>query len=167
MFKCLQQEVVGAVDDETLQRFCLSSVENRAWLEKQGARFEGSLCPWKTSQPTDSHYLYFSGNEKAHLYKVTAIPAPRGHRTFGPGLSKLWCDPMTSPPQVRQALGVHFQPLSRVNLICKGGRVGGVSFKTVLEADPAFRNIAVGPLAHKNSRAGRIPHAAVAETAYA
>ncbi len=75
MFDYLRQEVQGVVDDATLRRFCDESVEQLAWLEKHGAEFEASLCPYKTSYPT-KHYLYFSGNEKAYPYRLHARPAP-------------------------------------------------------------------------------------------
>src|SRR5262245_56472003 len=66
MFNYLRQEVAGAVDDQTLRTFCESSVEQLSWLEHHGAKFAASLCDDKTSYPTDRHYLYFSGNERAH-----------------------------------------------------------------------------------------------------
>ncbi|KAF2492062.1 FAD/NAD(P)-binding domain-containing protein [Lophium mytilinum] len=139
MFNYLQREVKGAVDDKTLRTFCDSSVENLAWLEQHGVKFEGSLCPYKTSYPTDKHYLYFSGNEKAHPYNVHSKPAPRGHRAVGSGLNcgaALW----QALHKSAKALGVQFQPLSRVDkLIIEDGRVVGVSFKTSPQSDPAFR----------------------------
>lgn len=78
MFNYLRQEVNGVVDDETLRRFCDTSVDRLAWMEKHGARFAGSLCDYKASYPTDRHYLYFSGSEKAYPYCLKATPAPRG-----------------------------------------------------------------------------------------
>ena len=65
MFAYLRQETDGVVSDETLRRFCDSSVEMIDWLEENGAKFDSTLCPYKTSYPTDAHYLYYSGNEKA------------------------------------------------------------------------------------------------------
>lgn len=92
MFNYLKQEVADAVDDETLRAFCDGSAARLRWMERHGARFEPSLCPWKTSYPTDKHYLYFSGNEKAYPYNTFAKPAPRGHRMKSPGMSggALW-----------------------------------------------------------------------------
>ena len=84
MFDYLRQEVQGVVDDATLRRFCEHSANQLAWLEAHGAKFESSLCPYKTSYPT-KHYLYFSGNEKAYPYKLHARPAPRGHRQIATG----------------------------------------------------------------------------------
>ncbi|MBN9202826.1 MAG: FAD-dependent oxidoreductase, partial [Microbacterium chocolatum] len=92
MFNYLKQETRGVVPDATLRRFCEGSVEQIAWLEKQGAKYRGTLAPYKTSYPTDAHYLYYSGNEKAHPYKNAAMPAPRGHRHVAKGLGsgKAW-----------------------------------------------------------------------------
>ncbi len=81
-----------------------------AWLEGHGVPFEGSLCPDKTSYPTNRHYLYYSGSELSAaasgrpLLRTAAhrdrrfrggvlkagtwpLPAPRGHRTRGRGTS--------------------------------------------------------------------------------
>ena len=44
--------------DATLREFCDGSVAMLAWLEGHGVPFEGSLCPDKTSYPTNRHYLY-------------------------------------------------------------------------------------------------------------
>src|SRR5216684_9238750 len=64
MFNYLRQEVKGFVSDATLRRFCETSPAMIAWLERQGAQYRGTLCPYKTSYPTDAHYLYYSGDEK-------------------------------------------------------------------------------------------------------
>lgn len=130
MFDYLRQEVNGVVDDETLRRFCDTSVERLAWLERHGARFAASLCDYKTSYPTDRHYLYFSGNEKAYPYHLHATPAPRGHRQVAKGLSSgkmLW----TAMHDAALGLGVTFKPLTRVDdLVMADGRVGGIRCRT-------------------------------------
>jgi 3-oxo-5alpha-steroid 4-dehydrogenase len=87
MHRYLKLEIGDVVPDVTLRRFCVQSAENIAWLEEAGIPFEASLCPFKTSYPTDDYYLYFSGNELAHPYRVEAEPAPRGHRAKGRGIS--------------------------------------------------------------------------------
>ncbi|GAG19722.1 unnamed protein product, partial [marine sediment metagenome] len=89
MHRYLKLEVGDVVSDTTLRRFCEQSTENIAWLEESGVPFEASLCPFKTSYPTDDYYLYFSGNELVHPYKEQAKPAPRGHRAKGRGISGL------------------------------------------------------------------------------
>lgn len=86
MFRYLSLEVKGVVSEGTLRDFCNKSVENLSWLEQHGVPFEGSLCPHKTSYPTDDYYLYYSGNEGFAPYKDAAKPAPRGHRAKGTGL---------------------------------------------------------------------------------
>jgi len=86
MFRYLSLEVKGVVSEETLRDFCDRSVENLGWLEGHGVPFEGSLCPYKTSYPTDDYYLYYSGNEGFSPYKEAAKPAPRGHRAKGTGM---------------------------------------------------------------------------------
>jgi 3-oxo-5alpha-steroid 4-dehydrogenase len=89
MFCYLQQEVRGAVTDETLREFCESSPAMIAWLEQQGASFQGSLAPYKTSYPTDRHYVYYSGTEKAHPLEYGAVvgvrPAPATPHPFPAG----------------------------------------------------------------------------------
>jgi 3-oxo-5alpha-steroid 4-dehydrogenase len=87
MFNYLQQEVQGAVSDETLKKFCDDSVENFDWITKYGVPFDASLCPYKTSYPSNKHYFYYSGNESFPPYSDHATPAPRGHRAHQPGIS--------------------------------------------------------------------------------
>ena len=86
MFRYLSLEVKGVVSEETLRDFCDQSIANLGWLEKHGVPFEASLCPVKTSYPTDDYYLYYSGNEGFSPYKEAAKPAPRGHRAKGTGM---------------------------------------------------------------------------------
>ncbi len=85
MFGYLRTEVGDAVPAATLKEFCDGSVAMLAWLEGHGVPFEGSLCPDKTSYPTNRHYLYYSGSELSA--RDAAPPAPRGHRTRGRGTS--------------------------------------------------------------------------------
>ncbi len=90
MYKYLKQEVGdGILSDETLRRFCEGSAEDIHWLAEAGVLFEGSLCPFKTSYPTDEYYIYYSGSENNGAYKAKAKPAPRGHRAKGRGFSGL------------------------------------------------------------------------------
>lgn len=133
LYDYLRLETGDAVDDETLRTFCEQSPGTIPWLEKQGASFAGSLAPYKTSYPTDLHYLYYSGNEKAHPYKDFATPAPRGHRTVAKGLASgkvLWNHLADSA----RRKGVTFVPLARVErLLMDGKNVVGVEYR-VLEA---------------------------------
>ncbi len=85
MFRYLSLEVGDAVSPATVREFCEGSPAMLAWLERHGVPFEGSLCPDKTSYPTNQHYLYYSGSELSE--RDAAPPAPRGHRTRGRGTS--------------------------------------------------------------------------------
>ena len=85
MFGYLRTEVGDVVPAGTLREFCDGSVAMLGWLESHGVPFEGSLCPDKTSYPTNRHYLYYSGSELSA--RDVAPPAPRGHRARGRGTS--------------------------------------------------------------------------------
>ncbi|RCW44561.1 3-oxo-5alpha-steroid 4-dehydrogenase [Halopolyspora algeriensis] len=87
MLSYLRMEVGDAVSENTLRRFCEQSPGMIAWLQEQGVPFEGSLCPYKTSYPSNRHYLYYSGSESSGGFRDAAPPAPRGHRTKGSGTS--------------------------------------------------------------------------------
>ncbi|CAA0089465.1 3-oxo-5-alpha-steroid 4-dehydrogenase [Mycolicibacterium vanbaalenii] len=133
MFDYLRQEVQDAVDEETLRRFCNGSVEQLEWLESHGARFDSSLCGYKTSYPTDEHYLYYSGNEKAYPFHLHSSPAPRGHRQVAKGMSSgrvLWEALRDSALR----LGVTFWPRTLVDeLILEGGHVAGIRCRTMVD----------------------------------
>ena len=85
MFRYLSVEVGDAVTPGTLRDFCEHSAEMLAWLSCKGVPFAGSLCPDKTSYPTNRYYLYYSGSERSLAHVAT--PAPRGHRAVGRGTS--------------------------------------------------------------------------------
>lgn len=87
MFNYLKKETCGIVADATLQKFCDESVDNLAWLEKHGVKFEASMSPVKTFYPTNKYFLYYSGNELVKEYKDVAESAPRGHRVKWNGFS--------------------------------------------------------------------------------
>ncbi|HLN76383.1 MAG TPA: FAD-binding protein [Nocardioidaceae bacterium] len=87
MLAYLRLETAGAVSEDTLRSFCEGSVDMLTWLEGHGVPFEGSPAPYKTSYPTNKHYLYYSGNELAGASRAVAAPAPRGHRAKGKGTS--------------------------------------------------------------------------------
>ncbi len=87
MFAYLQQEVQGAVSDDTLRDFCEKSAANLAWLESHGAHYDAKAYDEKTSYPPDGYFLYYSGNETSAPYRHLAQPVRRGHRTKGRGLT--------------------------------------------------------------------------------
>ena len=85
MFAYLSTEAGDAVSPATLREFCDGSADMLDWLAGHGVPFEGSLCPDKTSYPSNRHYLYYSGSELSA--SAVAAPAPRGHRVRGRGTS--------------------------------------------------------------------------------
>ncbi len=87
MYNYLVQETGDVVSTPTLRMFCEESATNIDWLMQLGVPFEPSLCPFKTSYPSNDYYLYYSGNESFPPYSNTADPAPRGHRAHGKGVS--------------------------------------------------------------------------------
>ncbi|MGE2734689.1 FAD-binding protein [Mycolicibacterium vaccae] len=134
----LAQEVGDAVRAETLTRFCEESPAMIEWLKAQGVGFRGDAVPsYKTSYPTDDHYLYYSGNEKAHPYVTEAHPAPRGHRVLAPGMSsgRILFERLRDSALAK---GVRFIPLAQVHKLIQAddGRVTGVCYRVL---DPAGR----------------------------
>jgi 3-oxo-5alpha-steroid 4-dehydrogenase len=132
MARYLRQETRGVVSEATLRRFCETSPAMIDWLEAHGARFSAALCPYKTSYPTDAHYLYYSGNEKAWPYTEHADPAPRGHRQVARGLSS-GHDLLAALMDSAMRKGVAFRPLTRVHGLISDddGIVRGVRYRTV------------------------------------
>jgi 3-oxo-5alpha-steroid 4-dehydrogenase len=127
MFGYLGTEVGDVVPAETLRQFCEGSVTMLGWLEGHGVPFEGSLCPDKTSYPTNRHYLY-SGSELSA--RAAAPPAPRGHRTRGRGTSGGLLYARLAAA-VRKA-GVRVAVQARaVRLITADGRVTGVECRSL------------------------------------
>jgi 3-oxo-5alpha-steroid 4-dehydrogenase len=146
MARYLGMEVGDVVSAETLRRFCDSSVDMISWLEKQGVPFDGSLCPYKTSYPSNKHYLYYSGSESAGGFRDAAPPAPRGHRTKGKGTSgKVFFARLAEA--ARAGARVRTQTFVR-RLIIEDGRVTGVE-ATVLTGYAARLHRACGKYAAK------------------
>ncbi len=87
MYNYLSQETGNVISASTLRRFCDESATNIDWLMQLGVPFEASLCPFKTSYPSNKYYLYYSGNESFPPYSNSASPAARGHRAHGKGVS--------------------------------------------------------------------------------
>ncbi len=137
MLAYLRLETAGAVSEETLRSFCDGSVDMLTWLEGHGVPFEGSLAPYKTSYPTNKHYLYYSGNELAGPSRAVAAPAQRGHRAKGKGTSgKAVFGPLRRAVEQR---GVRLQRLTRAEELVtdETGAVVGVACSTI-EGAPAL-----------------------------
>ncbi len=139
MFAYLSLEVGDAVRPETLRRFCEGSASTVDWLQSNGVPFEGSLCPYKTSYPTDKHYLYYSGSEAAGGFRDAAAPAPRGHRPKGKGTS----GKMLYRPLVESALakGLRLETQTRaVRLVTdEAGAVVGLECLSLRDAPARVR----------------------------
>ena len=135
MFAYLSAEAGDAVSAATLRRFCEDSPAMLAWLEQHGVPFEGSLCPDKTSYPTNRHYLYYSGSELS--FAAIAPPAPRGHRTRGPGTSGRLLYARLA--RAARGSGARLVPQTMVQrlIIDEDGRVTGVEASTLRDA-PAW-----------------------------
>ncbi|ASR39166.1 23S rRNA methyltransferase [Prauserella marina] len=138
MYEYLRREVGDVVSPETLRRFCEGSPELIGWLERHGVPFEGSLCPVKTSYPSNDHYLYYSGSEAAGAFRDVAKPAPRGHRVKGSGTSgKVLFSRLAS--SARKA-GVRLLPQTKgVELIIESGAVKGLTARTLRGAPRRVR----------------------------
>jgi len=128
MFGYLRTEVGDVVPPETLRQFCDDSVTMLGWLESHGVPFEGSLCPDKTSYPTNRHYLYYSGSEVSA--RDVAPPAPRGHRTRGRGTSGGLLFARLAAATRRAGVQVAGQSAA-VRLVTEAGRVTGVECRSL------------------------------------
>ncbi|WP_330181526.1 FAD-binding protein [Nocardia sp. NBC_01503] len=138
MLAYLRAEVGDAVSEQTLRRFCEGSAAMIDWLSSHGVPFQPSLCPYKTSYPTDDHYLYYSGSENSGGFRDLAKPAQRGHRAHGRGVSgkKLF------GPLAKSAArhGVRVQTGTRATeLVIEDGRVVGVRAISLADAPVKVR----------------------------
>ncbi len=131
MFNYLDTELRGAVTEETLRAFCEHSRNNLAWLEAQGVRFDASLCPFKTSYPPAQYYLYFSGNESLSPHNTTAVPAPRGHRVKGEGLSGGVLFERLKEPALNKGVQVRCQSRATQLIVGDDGRVAGLELSII------------------------------------
>src|SRR5436305_325828 len=170
MHAYLRTEVGDAVPAATLRQFCDGSAAMLAWLEGHGVPFEGSLCPDKTSYPTNRHYLYYSGSELSEAASAGAgpPPAPRGHRTKGRGTSGGLLYARLAGAVRAAGVRVLTQTTARELVTDPGGRVTGVTC-TTLRGAPGWARLAHHVL-HRWSvkpylyvpKAGRILHRPVA-----
>jgi 3-oxo-5alpha-steroid 4-dehydrogenase len=139
MFDYLSLEVGDAVSPATLREFCQGSPAMLAWLERHGVPFEASLCPDKTSYPTNQHYLYYSGSELSA--RDVAPPAPRGHRVHGRGTSGGLLFARLAGAVRGSGARVLGQTRAQRLVMDSGGRVVGVECRTMRGA-PAWSRVA-------------------------
>lgn len=135
----LAEEVGDVVSEETLQRFCAESPDMITWLSELGVPFEPSLCPYKTSYPSNRHYLYYSGSESAGGFRDAASPAARGHRVHGKGTSGAVF--FEALERAVEANGARVLRQTRVrDLVQDAGEVTGIDCDTLLDAPARVRN---------------------------
>lgn len=139
MFDYLSVEVGDAVTPATLRSFCEGSAGLVAWLAGHGVPFEGSLCPDKTSYPTNRHYLYYSGSERSLGH--VAAPAARGHRAVGRGTSGQVLFAALAAAVREAGVVVLDQTAARRLVTDSGGRVTTVECST-LRGAPAWAALA-------------------------
>lgn len=139
MFDYLKAEVQDVVREDTLRKFCDDSLENFAWLRAHGVPFEGSLCPVKTSYPTDKYYLYYSGNESFPPFNKIAPPAARGHRAKGAGLPGAnFYEPLRQAAH-KAGVRVSYQSEALQLLRDGDGRVIGVEYRVLPEGSASSK----------------------------
>ena len=135
------------------------------WLEGHGVPFEGSLCPDKTSYPTNRHYLYYSGSEMS----ARDARAPGAARPPDPGPRHVRRAAVRPARRRHPAAGVQVvAQTTAVRLITAGGRVTGVECRS-LRGAPWWARTAHRVL-HRAARkpylyvpkAGRVMHRPVA-----
>jgi 3-oxo-5alpha-steroid 4-dehydrogenase len=139
MLGYLRQEAGNAVSEATLRDFCEGSTDMLAWLTGHGVRFEGSLCPDKTSYPSNRYYLYYSGSELS--FADLAKPAPRGHRAVGRGTSGRVLFAALADAVRAAGITVLGQTTAADLFTGADGRVTGVSCQS-LRAAPAWARLA-------------------------
>jgi 3-oxo-5alpha-steroid 4-dehydrogenase len=135
----LSLEVGDAVGEQTLREFCHGSRGMLEWLEGHGVPFEGSLCPDKTSYPTNRHYLYYSGSELSA--RAVTPPAPRGHRVRGRGTSGGLLFARLSRAVRGSGARVLRQTAARRLVTDPAGRVIGVECRTLRGAPAAAHRV--------------------------
>ncbi|GAA2687493.1 23S rRNA methyltransferase [Actinoplanes palleronii] len=122
----LREEAGDTVSAGTLHRFCEQSAGMLDWLAGLGVPFDARRCPYKTSYPTNRHFLYVSGSETAF-----GQSAPRGHRVLARGTSgRVLFARLAAAVRDR---GVDVFPQTRAERLVTdaGGRVTGVECQTL------------------------------------
>ena len=145
MVSYLSLEVGDAVSPATLRELCRGSRDMLTWLERHGVPFEGSLCPDKTSYPTNRHYLYYSGSELSA--RDVAPPAPRGHRVRGRGTSGGLLFARLARAVARSGARVLPQTTAHRLITDAGGGVTGVKCRTLRGGPRWARAAAAVPVA--------------------
>jgi 3-oxo-5alpha-steroid 4-dehydrogenase len=144
----LREEAGDAVSAATLRRFCEQSAGMVDWLAGLGVPFDARLCPYKTSYPTNRHYLYFSGSELAF-----GQSAPRGHRVLARGTSGRMLYARLAAAARARGVQVLAQTRAERLVTDAGGRVTGVECRT-LRGAPGWARIGHRVLHHWSVKPG-------------
>ena len=134
MYRYLSMEVQDAVSRETLRDFCEQSPANTKWLTDRGVPFLPTLCPVKTSYPTDEYHLYFSGNESFPPYSDEATPAQRGHRPDGGAFPGAEITEPLRATALREGVRIELQARVSRLVIDAEGRVVGAEVQQIPSA---------------------------------
>ncbi len=150
MFNYLKMETKGVVADSTLRAFCDQSNDNLEWLAGHGVPFEPSLCPYKTSYPTNKYFLYYSGNESFAPFNKNAKPAPRGHRVKGKGISGVTLFFPLKEAALRKGVEVTCQSIAKRLITDDDGNVIGLEYSSIPKGSIAnIRHRLMSYLAYK------------------
>lgn len=131
MFEYLEKEVQGVVADDTLRRFCETSVSTFDWLTRNGVTFDATYYPKKTSYPARGVYLYHPDNSLLPAYRGTYPPAARGHKSHldlgnaAQGFGRALFEPLRDAAR-RKGVRVMGQTEVRQLILDRSGRVLGV-----------------------------------------
>jgi len=140
MYDYLRLEVDGAVDDDTLRRFCEGSLDDVRWLEAHGVRFGREFWPDKTPFPPNGYYLFYSGSEQTAPFNQASKPAPRAHKTDAPGMGagSVFFAALAAAAE-RAGVRVRRQTCVRRLVLDASGRVVGVEAVTFPDRSRAAR----------------------------
>jgi 3-oxo-5alpha-steroid 4-dehydrogenase len=122
----LAEEVGDTVSAGTLRQFCEQSAATLDWLTALGVPFAARLCPYKTSYPTNQHYLYVSGSELAF-----GRPTPRGHRVHARGMSGRLLHTRLAAAARERGVTVRTRTRAERLITDAAGRVTGVECRTL------------------------------------
>lgn len=143
MFKYLKIETQGIVRDDTLRRFCDTSVANVDWLMQHGVKLNSRIFLKKWGYPDPDYFLYYSDNSLAPSRAAIARPAPRGHRMFHKPISDGRYGQFLYKPlrDAASRAGVRLMPQTEVRklILDRTGKVLGLRALTIPPNTPAWK----------------------------
>ncbi|WP_157219929.1 FAD-binding protein [Flavisphingomonas formosensis] len=144
MFEYLEREVQGVVSDETLHRFCDTSVATMDWLMSKGVEFDPTYYPKKTSYPARGIYLYHPDNSLLPAYRGTHPPAARGHKSYldlgnaAQGFGRALFEPLRDAAAKEGVRVMRFTE-ARQLILDTAGRVLGLKARHVSPDHPSYQ----------------------------